>query len=93
MIQLIKLMQPVVGDRSVPLIGMKNSSREGGVDLVKEFKKKQTDAVSVGQEPITAGMGQLFNEAFGSQLPQFVTDSAERAFLDWYCQGLRYRRV
>ena len=72
---------------------MQKASGQRCVDLIEEFEKQQTDAVSVGQEPITAGVGQLFDEAFGSQLPQFVTDSAERAFLDGYSQGLGYRRL
>jgi hypothetical protein len=40
---------------------MKKPSDEGRVDLVEEFEKNQTDAISIGQE-IAAGVWELFDQ-------------------------------
>jgi hypothetical protein len=51
---------------------MKEPGGERRIDLVEEFKKQQTDAISIGQEAIAARVWQPFFQAFGTELPQFV---------------------
>jgi|SRR5690348_410391 hypothetical protein len=86
-------MQPIAGHGSVSRIGMKKPGGERCVDLVEEFEKQQTDAISVGQESIAAGVWQLFDQTFGTPLPQFIAESSEGEFLDRYCQSLRRSRL
>ena len=69
MVELVELMQAIFGDGPVSRIGMKKSGGKRCVDLVEELEKEQTDAISVGKEPITPRVGQFFNEAFGAELP------------------------
>jgi hypothetical protein len=59
LVELIELMQPILG--SVCWIGVKQSGGERRVDLVEEFEKQQTDAISIGQEPIASRVWQLFH--------------------------------
>ena len=55
-------MEPIVGHGLVSRIGMKKTGGERRVDLVEEFEKQQTDAISIGQEPIATRVGQLLDE-------------------------------
>ena len=57
MVELVKLMQPIRGHGSVSWIGMKKPGSERCVDLVEEFEKQQTDAISIGQEAIATRVG------------------------------------
>ena len=52
---------------------MKKAGGERCVDLVEEFEKQKTNAISIGQEPIATRVRQLFYQTFGTQLPQFIT--------------------
>ena len=64
-----------------PGIGMKKSGGKRCVNLVEEFEKEQTDAISVGQKLIATRVWQLFHETFGTQLPQFITKCSQGALL------------
>ena len=73
MIEVIELVQPIVGHDSVSRIGMKKPGGERGIDLVEEFEKQQTDTISIGQQPIAPRVWQLFHQGFRTELPQFIT--------------------
>ena len=72
MVELVELVQPILGHDSVSRIGMKKPGGERRIDLVEEFEKQQTDAISIGQEAIAARVWQLFYQTFGTEPPQFV---------------------
>ena len=72
MVELVELVQPILGHDSVSRIVMKKPSGERRIDLVEEFEKQQTDAISIGQEAVAARVRQLFYQTFGTELPQFV---------------------
>src|SRR5882762_4095253 len=88
LVEFVELMQPIGSHGSVSWIGMKKPGGERCVDLVEEFEKQQTDAISIGQEPIATRVWQLFHQTFGTQLPQFITKCTRRALFGSYSEGL-----
>jgi hypothetical protein len=72
---------------------MKKPSGEGRVDFVEEFEKQQTDPISIGQESITAGVWEPFQETLGAQLPQFISKCTQRALLGRYSKGFGSSRL
>ena len=72
---------------------MKKAGGERCVDLVEEFEKQKTDAISIGQEPIATRVRQLFYQTFGTQLPQFVTKCTRWALFGSYSECLGRSRL
>ena len=93
LVKLVKLMEPIVGHGAISWIGMKKASGERCVDLVEEFEKEQTDAISLGQELIATRVWELFHETFGAELPQFITQRGERALIGRYSERLGGSRL
>ena len=63
----------VSGDR------VEESSGERSVDAVEEFQEDQADRISLGRQAVAAGAGQLFDQAFGAQLGEVVSEGGQVA--------------
>ena len=88
-VELVELMQSILVRGSISGTGMKKPGNEWRVDLVEEFEKQQTDAISIGQEPVATRVWQLFYQTIGTELSQFITKCRQRTLLgsDSECLG------
>src|SRR5713226_200244 len=64
----------VSGDRE-------ESSGQRSVDAVEEFQEDQADRISLGQQTVAAGAGQLFDKAFRAELGEVVSKGGQAVLL------------
>src|SRR6266436_4787880 len=65
----------VSGDR------VEESSGQRSVDAVEEFQEDQADRISLGQQTVAAGAGQLFDKAFRAELGEVVSKGGQAVLL------------
>jgi len=66
---------------------VEESSGERSVDAVEEFQEDQADRISLGRQAVAAGAGQLFDQAFGAQLGEVVSEGGQAVLVGGATEG------
>jgi hypothetical protein len=74
LIEAIELRSPLGFEPGVCFDWTEKACRERGVDALEELEEDETNRVAVREEPITARVRELGNEAFGAEFREIVAE-------------------
>ena len=81
LIQTVELRPVLAVERSVALDRREQAGSQRRVDALEELQEDEADRIALGQEPVAAGVRQLFDETFGAQFEPIVAQGRERVLL------------
>src|SRR4249920_569601 len=65
------------GNTLVSSKGLQDAGSERSIKFVVELQEHQADLIAVWEQPVAAGMGDLFDQTLGAQLPEVITEGSE----------------
>ncbi len=78
LIEAIELRSPLGFELGGCFDGAEKACRERRIDAFEELEEHEADRVSVREKLIPAGVGELGNKAFGTELGEVVAERSER---------------